>query len=94
MTNFTVKQLHNYKQLEWETFRIHFIHISEYLQVSRNHILQFFLITTNKTKQKNFCTLFVDIPKEAECEIIQRKETLLELELLDVFVSLNKEPDF
>ena len=32
----------------------------------------------------------VDIARETMCEKIQRKETLLELELPEVFVSLNK----
>ena len=32
----------------------------------------------------------VDITRETMCEKIQRKETLLELELPEVFVSLNK----
>ena len=93
MTNFTFEQRQNYKQLEWETFRIHFIHVSECLHVSRNNILQFFLITT-QTKQNKFGTCFVDIAKEATCEQIQINETLLELVLLEVYVSLKKRPDF
>ena len=69
------------------------MHVSECLHVSKNHVLQFFLITTNKTK-KNFLYTFVGIAKKIACEKIQRKESLLELELLKVFVSLNKRPDF
>ena len=61
------------------------MHVSECLHLSKKHILQFFLITTNKTKQKKLCTLFADIAKETACEKIQRKETLFELELLEVF---------
>ena len=45
----------------------------------------------NKTK---FLHTFVDIAKETACEKTPRKETLLELELLEVFVGLNKRPDF
>ena len=46
----------------------------------------------NKTKKKILHT-FVDIAKETACEKIQRTETLLELELLQFFVSLYKRPD-
>ena len=46
----------------------------------------------NKTKQN--LPIFVDIAEETACEKIQRKETLLELEVVEVFVSLNKRPDF
>ena len=52
-----------------------------------------FLITTNKTKHKKILHTFVDIAKETACEKIQRTETLLELELLQFFVSLYKRPD-
>ena len=69
------------------------MYVSECLHVSKNHILQFFLINTNKTNKK-FLHTFVDIAKETACEKFQRKETLLELELLEVFVSLKKRPDF
>ena len=62
------------------------------LHISKNHVLQFFLITTNKTKK--FLQTFVDIAKETACEKIQRKKTLLELELLEVSVSLSKRTDF
>ena len=37
------------------------MHASEYLDVSKNHVLQFFLTTTNK--KKNFLPTFVDIAK-------------------------------
>ena len=55
-----ISPLNNYKitnswnkKLLWF---FHFMHVTEYLHVSKNHALQFFLITTNKTKQKNFFT--------------------------------------
>ena len=73
---------------------MHFMRVSVCLHISKNYVLQFFLITTNKIKRKNFCTLLVGIAKETAWEKIQRKETLLELELLEVFVSLNKRPYF
>ena len=65
------------------------MHVSECLHVSKNHVLKFFLIATNKTKHA-----FVELAKETACEKVQIKETLFELELLEVFVSLNKRPDF
>ena len=59
------------------------MHISECLHVSKNHVLHFFLITTNKTKQK-FLHTFVDIAKETAFEKNQTMETQLELELPEV----------
>ena len=53
-----------------------------------------FLDNYKQNKTKKFPHTFVDIAKENACKKIQRKETLLELELLEVFVSLNKRPDF
>ena len=70
------------------------MHVSEYLHVSKNHVLQFFLTTKNKNKQKKNSHTLVDIAKETASEKIPRKETLLELELLEVFVKLNNTPDF
>ena len=49
-----------------------------------------FLDSYKQNKTKNFPHTFVDIAKEAACEKNYRKESLLELELLEVFVSLNK----
>ena len=68
------------------------MHVSQCLHVLKNHVFQFFLITTDKTKQ--ILPIFVDIAEETACEKIQRKKTLLELEVVEVFVSLNKRPDF
>ena len=65
------------------------MHVNECLHVSKNHVLQFFLITTNKTTTK-ILHAFVDIAKETVCEKNQTKESLLALELLEVFVCLNK----
>ena len=59
------------------------MHISECLHVSKHHVLHFFLIATNKTKQK-FLHTFVDIAKETAFEKNQTMETLLELELPEV----------
>ena len=70
------------------------MHVSKCLHVSENHVLHFFLITTNKRKTKKILHTFVDIAKETACEKIQKKETLLELEPLEVFVSLHKKLDF
>ena len=70
------------------------MHVTKCPQLSKNHVLQFLLISTNKTKQKKILHTLVDIAKETACEEIQRKETLLELELLKVLVSLNKRSDF
>ena len=53
-----------------------------------------FLDNYKQNKTKKFPHTFVDIAKENASKKIQRKETLLELELLEVFVSLNKRPDF
>ena len=53
-----------------------------------------FLNNYVQNKTKKILHTFVDNAKETACEKIQRKETLLELELLEVFVSLNKRPDF
>ena len=53
-----------------------------------------FLDNYEQNETKKLLHTFVDIAKEAVCEQIQTKETLLELELLEVFVSLNKRPDF
>ena len=47
----------------------------------------------NKSKQKKILHTFLAIAKEITYGKIQRKGTLLELELLEVFVSLNKRPD-
>ena len=41
-------------------------------------------------KTKTFMHTFADIAKKTACDKIQRKETLLELELLEVLVSLKK----
>ena len=67
------------------------MHVSECLHVSRNHVPQFFLMITNK--KRNLHT-FADIAKGTALEKIQRKETLLELELLVAFFRLNERPDF
>ena len=53
-----------------------------------------FLDNYEQNKTKKILHTFVDIAKETTCEKNQRKETLLELEVLEVFVSLNKRPDF
>ena len=53
-----------------------------------------FLDNYEQNKTKRFLHTSVDIAKETACEKIQRKETLLELELVEVFVSLNKRPAF
>ena len=58
------------------------MNLSECLHVSKNRDLQFSLITTNKKKKKKILHTFADIAKETACEKNQRKETLLELELL------------
>ena len=47
-----------------------------------------------QNKTKKFLHTFEDIAKKSACEKIRRKETLLELELLEVLVSLNKRTDF
>ena len=53
-----------------------------------------FLDNYEQNKTEKFLHTLVDIAKETACEEIQRKETLLELELLEIFVSLNKRSDF
>ena len=53
-----------------------------------------FLDNYKQNRTKKFPHTFVDIAKDNACKKIQRKETLLELELLEVFVSLKKRPDF
>ena len=53
-----------------------------------------FLDNYEQNKTKKFLYTFVDIAKETVFEKIQRKDTLLNLELLEVFLSLNKRPDF
>ena len=53
-----------------------------------------FLNNYEQNKIKNFLHTFVDITYETACEKNQRKETLLELILLEVFISLSKRPDF
>ena len=69
------------------------MHVNECLHVWKKYVLLFFFnYEQNKTK-KSLHT-FVDIAKESAREKIQRKEARLELELLEVFVSLNKRPDF
>ena len=45
-----------------------------------------FLDKYEQTKTKKFLHTFIDIAQETTCEKIQRKEILLELELLEVFV--------
>ena len=62
-----------------------------YLHVLKNHV---FLDKYKKDKTKQILHTFVDIAKETACEKIQRQDSLLELELLEVLVSLNKMPDF
>ena len=52
------------------------------------------LDTYEQNKTKSFLDTLVDISKETACEEIQSKETLLELELPKVLVSLNKRSDF
>ena len=47
-----------------------------------------FLNNYEQNKTKNFQHTFVDIEKS------QRKETVLEFVLIEVFISLNKRPDF
>ena len=68
--------------------------VSECLQVSKKQCSPVFLDNYEQNKTKNFLHSFVDIAKETACEKIQRKETLLELKLLELFVNLNKRPDF
>ena len=70
------------------------MHVSECLHTSKNHVLQFFLITPNKKKNKTNLHTFVDIAKETVCEKNKRKETVLQLELVEVFVRVNKRLDF
>ena len=53
-----------------------------------------FLDNYEQNETKKFLHTFADIAKETACEKIHRKEILLELELLEVFVSLNKRLDF
>ena len=53
-----------------------------------------FLDNYEQNKTKIFLHTFVDTAMETACEKIQRKETLLKLGLLEVFVSLNKRPNF
>ena len=69
------------------------MHVSECLHVS-TPCSPVFLDNYKQNKTKKFLHTFVDIADETACEKIQRKETLLELEFLEVFVSLNKRPDF
>ena len=49
-----------------------------------------FLDTYEQNKTKKILHTFLDIAKEITCGKIQRKGTLLELEVLEVYVSLNK----
>ena len=65
------------------------MHESECLHVSKNHVLQFFLIAANKTKTKDFQHTFADTAKGTACEKNRRKESLY----LDVAINLNKRPD-
>ena len=53
-----------------------------------------FIDNYEQHKAKRFLHSFVDIAKETACEKNQRKEARLPLELLEVFASLNKRPDF
>ena len=53
-----------------------------------------FLDNYEQNKTKKFLHTFVDIAKETVCEKIQRKETLLKLELLEFFLSLNQKTGF
>ena len=69
------------------------MHESECLHASKKPYSPIFLDNCERNKTKNFFHTFVDIAKETTCEKIQRKETLLELKLLEVFVSLNKRRD-
>ena len=69
------------------------MHVSECLHVWKKYVPQFFFKYEQNKAKKSLHT-FVDIAKESACEKIQRKEARLELELLEVFVSLNKRPDF
>ena len=73
---------------------MHFIHVRECLHVSKNHVPHFFLDNYIQRKTKKLLHTFVDIAKETACEKNKRKEAVLELELLQVFVSLSKRPDF
>ena len=53
-----------------------------------------FLANYEQNKTKKFLHTFVNIAKETVCEKIQRKETLLKLELLEFFLSLNQKTGF
>ena len=53
-----------------------------------------FLDNYEQNKTKKILPTFVDIAKENVREKIQRKETLLELKLLEVFVSLKQKTRF
>ena len=60
------------------------MHVSKCLHVSKNHVSPIFLDNYEQNKTKKLLHTFVDIAKETACEKSQRKETLLELELLEV----------
>ena len=68
--------------------------VSECLHVSKKPCSPVFLDNCEQNKTKNFLHTFADIAKETAHENIERKETLLELKLLEVFVGLNKRPNF
>ena len=53
-----------------------------------------FLNNYEQSKTTNFLHTFADIAEETTCEKIQRKKTLLELLLLEVFIDLKNRPDF
>ena len=53
-----------------------------------------FLGNYKQNKTKKCMYTFTSLAKETACEKKLEKATLLELELLEVFVSLNKRPDF
>ena len=61
-------------------FRMHFIHVSECLHVSKNHVPHFFLDNYIQRKTKKLLHTFADIANETACEKNQKKEALLELE--------------
>ena len=48
----------------------------------------------NYEQNKKSSAHLVDIVKGTACKKVQKKEILLGLELLEVFVNLNKRPDF
>ena len=53
-----------------------------------------FLNNYKQNKMKNFLHTFLDIPKETAYEKNLRIVTLLELVLLEVFISLDNQPNF